>query len=323
MKTYLSYSLILAAAASGMASGAETAYTTPVGYTTSTIGPNRSGSSAGAATFIGAALVQPSTFAGAASGVVSPSGGTVITFAGGVPAGLDISSMLEITSATQKGWWTSIASSTATTITVTDVLPAGLPANLQISVRKFSTIQNVFGNNSPGLTVYSAGSYDEIQLLKPEIQEVSVIVYAGGWVNLATELPANNEIIYPGTAVKVIHRANTSLSVVTSGEVKTTPTQVDIFPKDNWFAQPNPTNQTFGNLSLGPQISSTDSVDVIETDGGSGQVVTTYVSSSGVMYNLATEADATPTIVKSAEGFLLKRAGTANTLTLPVQVVAP
>ena len=324
MKTYLPYSLILAAAASGMASGAETAYTTPVGYITSTIGPNRSGSSAGAATFIGAALVQPATFAGAASGTVSPSGGTVITFTGGVPTGLGISSMLEITSAIQKGWWTSIASSTATTITVTDVLPAGLPANLQISVRNFSTIQNVFGNNSPGLTVYGTGPYDEIQLLKPDIQEVSVIVYAGGgWVNLATELPANNEIIYPGTAVKVIHRANTSLSVVTSGEVKTTPTQVDIFPKDNWFAQPNPTNQTFGNLNLGPQIGPTDSVDVIQTDGGSGQVVTTYVSSSGVMYNLATEADATPIDVKSAEGFLLKRVGAANTLTLPVQVVAP
>ena len=34
MKTYLPYSLILAAAASGMAFGAETAYTTPVGYVT-------------------------------------------------------------------------------------------------------------------------------------------------------------------------------------------------------------------------------------------------------------------------------------------------
>jgi hypothetical protein len=192
-------------------------------------------------------------------------------------------------------------------------------------VRKFNTIQDVFGENAPGLAAFSAEvPYDEIQFLDPATQEVGVIVWADAWVNLATELPAGDEIIYPGTAVKVIHRANTSLSVVVSGEVKTTKTQIDVFEDDNWLSQPNPIDGTFGQLNLGPQILETDLVDIIETDTGSGQVVTTYVSSGGVMFNLATEADATSQPVPSGTGYLIKRpAGTASVLSVPAQTIAP
>ena len=317
------YAFLAAIAACGMASAQTTAYTTPVGYITSTIGPNASANTEGSATFVAASLVRPASFAGAAT--ASPSGGSVITFSGGVPAGLDATSMLEISDGAQEGWWSAIVSSTATTVTILDTFPADLAANVKATVRKFTTIQDVFGDNSPGLAPYSTEApYDEIQFLKPDIQEVGVIVYAGGWLNLLTEASAASEIIYPGTAVKVIHRANTSLSVVASGEVKTTKTQVDVYPSDNWLCQPNPTGGTLGTLNLGPQLLASDKLDMIETDGGAGQVVTTYVSSAGVMYNLLTEADATGVEVKEGAGYLVTRGeGAASIITIPAQVVAP
>ncbi len=324
MKTYIPYSLILAAAATGMAFGAETAYTTPVGYITATITPNVSGSSAGSATFIAPSLVQPTTFAGVAT--ASPSGGSVINFSGGVPAGLDFTSVLEVSNGAQEGWYASIASSTANSITISDTFPAGLAANVQISVRKFNTIQSVFGNNSPGLAPFSTTlPYDEIQFLNPSSQEVGVIVYAsGGWLNLLTESDASGEIIYPGTSVKVIHRANTSLPVIASGEVKITDTQVDVFPNDNWIGQPNPTLQTFDTLNLGAQILTTDSVNLIRTDTGIGQATDAFVSSGGLMYNALTEELAENEPVAEGNGYLINRpSGAASIVTVPGQVIAP
>ena len=237
--------------------------------------------------------------------------------------------MIEISNGTEEGWWSSIASSDAVlnTITITspNTFPAGLAADVNVTVRKFNTIQDVFGDNSPGLAPFSAEvPYDEIQFLQPDIQEVGVIVWADAWVNLATEELADTDIIYPGTSVKVIHRANTSLSVVASGEVKTTKTQIDVFEDDNWVSQPNPIEETFGTLTLGPQILETDTVDIIQPDAGLGQETTTYVSSGGVMYNLATEDDATPVPVASGTGYLNRRStGAASVLTIPAQSVGP
>ncbi len=296
-------------------------YTSPAGYTTTVITPNASGSTAGSSTFISPSLVQSANFVGAAT--VSPSGGSVITFSSGVPLGLNSTSMLEITNGTQEGWWSAISSSTSTTITISDVFPIGLAANVSVTVRKFNTVQSVFGNNSPGLAVYSAvNPYDEIQFLNPLTQQVGVIVYFGGWLNLVTEADASGEIIYPGTAVKVIHRANTTLSVVSSGEVKVTDTQVDIYPNANWIGQPNPTVQTFGSMNLASQILGTDSINVIRSDTGTGQVTDLFVSYQAQIYNGVTEALAETEPVSIGNGYLLKRpTGAASTVTIPAQVV--
>ena len=317
MKTYLPYSLILAAAASGMASGAQTAYTTPVGYVTASILPNVSNSPAGSATFIAASLVTPAVFS--AGAVSSPSGGKVITFSGGVPTNLNSTYVLEIKTGSQEGWWSAITGSTATTVAVFDTFPASLPANVQITVRKFSTVQDVFGNNSPGL-----GAADEIQILNPVNQAASVVIYAGGWFDQVTEDPAGGTIIYPGTAVKVIHRANTTLSVVSSGEVKTTKTQVDLFANDNWLGQPNPTGGTFGTMQLGSQVLGTDFVNLIGPDAGIGQPTTSFASVGGILYNIVTEDNATSQPVSQGTGCLITRpVGGDSTITIPAQVIAP
>lgn len=315
MKT-LSFSILAAALASGMAFAA-TAYTTPVGYTTTPIFGNTSGGSAGAGTLVAPTLLRPVEFAAATS--AQPTG-TSATFSGGVPLGLDGSYMLEITEGANEGWWTTVVSSTATGITVFDSFPGGLPANTKISVRKFNTISSVFGaTNSAAI-----GASDFIEILDPLTQSTTAVVYAGGWFDLVSEAPAGDYVIYPGTAVRVIVNGASPLSLVTTGEVKTTATQVDLYSGEAWVGQTFAAGGTFGALSLASKILTTDEVLLYGADGGAGQVADSYVASGGLMFNLATEENAEGVLVPDSSGMVVKRpVGSNSTITLPAQPIAP
>lgn len=326
MKTKISYSLLAAAMACGLAQGQTTAYTTPVGYVTSFIGPNASGNSEGATTMISSSLVNPTVFAASAS--IAPTG-SVVTFASGVPADLDSTYMLEITDGTQEGWWSAVSASNSSlnTITVNDALPASLPAGVKVSVRKFTTVQDVFGDNTPGLAPFSnTQPFDNIQILDPETQAATTIIYVGNrWEDAVSEEPAGSVIIYPGTAALVIHRANTTLPVVVSGTVKTTKTQVDIFPADNWLGQARATGGTFGQMALGTQLlPATDVAAVIGLDTGGGQSAPTFVRVGSQMENAVTEDPADNELISEGAGYILSRtAGAASIITIPAQTVAP
>jgi hypothetical protein len=316
MKT-ITYSLILAAlAATGSAIAQDTAYTTPVGYLTTTIGGNVSGGSAGASTFVASTLQAPAVFSGEAT--ASPSGTKVISFAAAVPADLDGSYQLVITNGAQEGWYTTISSSNATSITVSDDFPGGLSANVKVEVRKFATIQSLLGDNTAGLA-----PEDEVQLLDPSAQLISTVVYADGWFNFVTEEPAEDYIIYPGTSVQIIRKGATPLSLVQSGEVKLTKTQVDIFPGDNWLGQSLATGGTLGGMQFASQIAGTDFLQIVRADGGVGQSIDNYVASDGVMYNFVTEEDATLELLTEGAGYLISRsAGPASTISIPAQTVS-
>lgn len=316
----LSYSLIAAAIACGFAAAQTTAYTTPVGYVTSYIGPNASNNTAGSATFIAPSLVMPTVYAGAAT--VAPSGKTV-TLSEGVPVGLDATSMLEISDGVHEGWWSAVTVSTGTTITLNDDLPAGLAAGVKVSVRKFTTIQDVFGANTPGLTAL----VDEIQTIPdPAVipQETKSIVWADGWID-AFEEPSGGDPIYPGTAVKVIRYGLSTepLSVIVTGEVKMTKTQVDVFPQYNWLGQPNPTGGTLGSMAFGTQVLPTDILELFQTDAGAGQVSDAYVKFGNIMID-AFEEDASAVMIPEGGGYSIYRgSGAASVLTIPAQVVSP
>lgn len=320
MKPITSFALLAAIATIGAAGAAAT---DPVGYITAVIGANPSNNPAGAVTYVSPSLVKPADFTGAANAV--PAGST-ITFAGGVPTTLDGTSMLEINDGTQEGWWSTIVSSTATSITVADAFPAGLAANVSASVRKFTTVQDVFGNNTAGLTAYNGVvAHDEIRILNPITQATSTIIYAGGaWVDFVTEGPAGGYPIYPGTSVQVVRRGATPLELVTSGTVKTTKTQVDIYPFDNWVGEPIPNGSTLGGLTLATQIAPSDFVIMVRPDPGTGQASDTFVAVGGTMYNFVTEADATGEIVPEGTGFVLRRvpAGTSSIVNIPAPVIA-
>jgi hypothetical protein len=262
-------------------------------------------------------LLRPVEFAAATT--ASPTG-TSATFSGGVPLTLDGTYVLEITEGANEGWWTTVVSSTANSITVFDTFPGGLPTNTKVSVRKFNTISSVFGATNSA----SLGAADFIEILDPITQSTTSVVYAGGWFDLVSEAPAGDYIIYPGTAVRVIVNGASALSLVTTGEVKTTDTQVDLYSGEAWVGQTVAAGGTFGNLGLASKILGTDEVLLYGADGGFGQVADSYVASGGAMFNLATEENAETVLVPDSSGMVVKRpVGANSTVTLPGQTITP
>jgi len=255
------------------------ASTTPVGYITHDIAGNVSNLPTGADTYIGSVLANPVDFAGITT--VDPSGLTTLTFEGGVPLGLDAGSYLEITSATQEGWWSQIVSSTATTIVINDAVPA-VSGNVNVAVRKITTVKDFLGNNSPGLAT-DDGVPDEVIILDPFTQSAKTIVYTltngpvvpETWVDFVTYEDESDYPLFPGTAITIRNYDSDPKSFTSAGTVKTGKTQIDILPGDNFIAPPYAVGNDFEGMTLAPQLlDQSDEVIVLNA----AQQATTYVS---------------------------------------------
>jgi len=340
MKTKLTYSLLAAAAACGMAQGQTTAYTTPVGYITHTVAG--AGAGAEAETYIASTLINASEFAGVSS--VSPSGGAVITFSGGVPAGLTGAYVLEISSGANEGWWSTVVSSNSSSITVSDAFPVGLPASVSISVRKHATLATFLGFNNPGL-VTSDGSNvsDEVQLFDPVAQSAIPFAFItaadwgdlqnypnGVWFNLSTGEPENDRVIEPGTAVKIKRVGSAPVSFTSTGTVKTTKTQVDIYEGFNFVGATQAASGTLGNINFAPQLnlydgSNADYDELQILDAEQVAVPFAAIDDGGpVMWNISAGDYATSEPFAQGTGLLLKRVGRPNSvITLNGATVTP
>jgi hypothetical protein len=317
----LRYTLIALAATCGFAYAQTTAYTTPVGYVTSYINPRVNDLGVAAVTYIAPSLVMPTTYAGAAT--AQPTGKT-IALPTGVPVSLDSTSMLEIAEGPHEGWWSAITGSTDTSITVFDDFPAGLAENVKVTVRKFTTIQDLFGDNTPGLNGESfIDVLDPADPLKPTLSYKWADGF--GWYEPTTEEPSGGVIIYPGTAVVVNNFATGDpLPVVMVGEVKLTKTQVDVFPGENWLGQPNPTGGTLGSMQFASQITDLDDIlELFGPDAATGQPADPYIAFEGTMYHRVFEFDASDVPIGAGFGYRLTVAGAAITITIPAQVVSP
>ncbi|QJE96501.1 hypothetical protein [Luteolibacter luteus] len=308
---------------------AQAASTTPVGYLTVDIAANGD-------TYISPSLVEATVFASASS--ASPSGGSTITFSGSVPTGLDTTYVLEITSGTSEGWWSTVTSSTATSITVNDAFPAGLPANTQVSVRKHSTLKTFLGLNAPGLIPFTGtGNADQVQVLNPVTQSVTIYSWVtaedwgaaeGVWMKTSDSSDGSNTIIEPGSAVK-IKRFGGALSFVATGTVKVTKTQVDIFPNFNWVGTPAAAGSTLNGLQFNTQLTeytgesaNYDELQILRP----AQNVDTYVAADFApltMMKFSDSSNAGTEPFKEGTGAVVRRLGAtpASTITYPATVV--
>lgn len=327
MKPIIPFALLGALLAVG---AADAAATDPVGYITHDIAGNVSALPTGADTYLGPVLVNPTTFAGLTS--ADPSGLTTLTFASGVPTDLDGSSYLEIKSGTQEGWWTEIVSSTSTTIVVANAIPAGLGGNVNVAVRKLTTIQDFLGDNAPGLATDS-GTPDEVIVFDPVTQSGKTLVYTltngpvdpETWVDFVTYDDAADLPLYPGTAIIIRTFGATPKTFVSSGGVKTGKTQVDILPGDNLVAPTYAVGNTFAGMNLATQLED-QSDEVITLDAA--QTGTTYVSyDDGVtieMVDFVTFDPQGALVIPEGTGFIVRRpTGTPATITFPAQVITP
>jgi len=328
--------LSILALAAGSAFAAEV-YTPVVGYITHTI--NAQGGEL-TQTIVGPSLVQPTEFAG--NSVSSPSG-NAISFAAGVPTGLEGSYVLEITSGPSEGWWSTVVSSTSDSITVNDEFPAGLASDTAVSVRKHNTIQTFLGENVANLIPFNGEAGDEIQILNPD-QSLTPIAYVpaeltggveGQWYNLATAEIANDLVIEPGAAVIVKTTSSSPLSFVSVGQVKTTATQFDVHPGLTLVAQTDAAGATFNEMNLqfsliplNAEGSNTDydEFQILNSD----QSITPYAAVDPALLGVATLAnlvdasDAGDTVLPGGTGAIIKRDSEngPSTITIPGSLIA-
>ena len=321
MKTTL-YS-ILAAAACGMAFG-QTAYTNPVGYVTISIAGNIASNPAGADSYVSPTLILPNIYAGQTNAVAVSN---TLTFAGTtVPTNLDSTYMVEIVEGTSQGWWSEITSSTSSSIVTLDNVPSALGANVKIVVRKFQTIKTFLGQNGPGLA-----ALDEVQILNPISQVVKTarwVTNPGEWQDVVLENSMDNDRIFPGTSLKIRIFGTSPKVYVSSGAVKTTKTQVDIYPQSNWVGATLAGSSSMASMNLGPQLlqedfnaATTPFADDLQLILPTQEAVP-YYSVGGVMQNVVTESSS-DVAIPIAGGFGIYRdpSAGASILVIPAQSV--
>lgn len=337
MKPY-TYALLAVAAACGVASAQTSATTTPVGYITHTIN-NAAG--AESLTLIGPSLIQPTEFAGAAT--AAPTGNT-ITLAGGVPTTLNSSYVLEISNGSQEGWWSTVTSSTATSITVNDNFPAGLAADVRITVRKHNTLKSFLGSNAAGLTAFDGvAQADEVQIISAAVagQPLTSYVYVpaavsgeaeDSWFDLASSTNANTVVIEPGTSVLVKQFGSANKTFTSVGEVKVTKTQFDVFPGLNFVANPVAVGSTLNGLGFNTQLTTftgeNSDFDEVQVIGSTG-AITAYAALDpnlglgATVGNLSDASDAGAVVIPEGTGAIIKRDASkaAGIITLPATVV--
>ncbi len=315
-----------------------TATTTPVGYITCNI----AGKSPSADTYISPSLAQATEYAS----VTVSAAANVLTFSGGVPDTFGPAYLLEITSGASEGWWSTVTSSTATTITLNDSFPSGLSEGVTVSVRKHNTLASFLGENAPGLTTYNGvDPNDEVHIWNPSTQSLVIYTYIGGadlgdplypngaWYDpsAAGDPIANGAVIEPGTAVRVVRVSATALSFVTTGTVKTTKTQVDIYKDFNWLGTMLATGSAFNGMGLNNSlvlydgVNPYDELQIVNADQTVSQYAAYDTGAGNDFLQIGTEeyaAGDTP-FAEGTGAVLARGTAAASTITIPGTVVAP
>ena len=278
MKTYLPYSLILAAAASGMASGAETAYTTPVGYVTQTAAANSD-------TIVGLSLRKASVAAGALSGVpdtVTTPGSAILSLSGTLGFTVNAYSnayYAKFKSGAASGKWFAISSNTASGLTV-DLNGATLTAAASdtLEVIKFWTLTELIDPatattdplTTPNAVVASTSTLTggrRTQLLIPNLSSnginlapsVSYFVHGGLWKKPGQgDTSFGGDMLWPDTYFIIRNPAAVTAATkyTIAGEVE--PSAFDFGlrtqitgQQDNAIALPRPVDVALSGLGLG------------------------------------------------------------------------
>ncbi len=219
MKTYIPYSLLLAAASCGMAFGAATAYTTPVGYVS--LG-NAGSVPANTDVYVSIPLERPAEYGGSVSSVsgntVTLSGSpgfTVNQFASGVPY------IVEIGSGAKSGLVALVVSNDAGTVTVAPqpgLSLSGILSGDLLRIRKAWTVSTFLSSTTIPVgtqLLANSGTVPGI-VVAPDL----IFEYDGAnWVDTNTFDSADNVVLYPGEGfvLRTTGSAISSLSV--SGEV--------------------------------------------------------------------------------------------------------
>lgn len=279
MKTSIPYSLLLAAASCGLALGADTAYTTPVGYTTSEVLKQNQYN------LIGITLHNPTVSAG----IIVGESATSVTV-----SGVDFTAILTAGNTyvleLSNGVIQEITSWTATTLnTPQDITSFVNPNTTTFKLRQASTIAQLFGAaNESGLQGTPDGDSNKAdQIFIPNGAGFTVVFYdvTDGWVDTSFNGASNLPVVY--TDGILIQRRGVDKTLVFTGEVKTTPTAIVTENQYTYLSSVYPVGVTLGNSGLSNFVKHTPDGDsstadlVYITNGTGGYDVAFYDDTDG------------------------------------------
>jgi hypothetical protein len=327
MKTYIPYSLILAAASCGLAFGAATAYTTPVGYTTTTLKP-------GIFNLVGTTVHNPTVAAGVLDAVSASSvtdnniDFTTLPLASGATYILELGdgTVQEITS-----WAGGV-------LTTPDNLTGVVtPSTTTYSLRKASTVAEIFGaTNAAGLTasvegdfstntdlllIYNGTSFDTVYYFDDGVGTT-------GWFDTVGN-PAEDKVVAFPDGFFVQRVAGSDIDLVVSGEVKVTPTGGLLAPGYNYLNGVAPAGLTLGSSGLSAYVlASADGdftlVDNLLTQNTDGSYTTNYYFDDGVGTLGWFDTVGNPTDAEPLDGgFLLFNVGGSKPYVITAPAIAP
>jgi hypothetical protein len=277
------YAFLAALAATGMASAQTTAYTTPVGYVTS------SPLEANQFNLVSLTVHNPTIAAGVIDAVSSSSvTDTQVDFTSLLTAGQTY--ILELPS----GVIQEVVSWSGGVLTTPDDISGSVVAGTTTyKLRKASTVSDVFGaTNAAGLTPSPDGDIsiaDTIQVFNGSIFETVYYFNDGGgtegWFDDVGN-PADQKVLNYADGFYVKRVAGGTLSLVVSGEVKTKPTSGMIIPGFNYLGAISPVGLTLGNSGLKDFISQSPDgdfslVDNVLIPAAGGVYQTTYYFNDG------------------------------------------
>ncbi len=265
MKPY-TYAFLAAAAACGLASAAETAYTTPVGYVSlGDTTPSEPAVKGNTDVLVSIPLERPAVFQGVSSSI----SGSTFNFTGTSLGDLTTTPhVVKIQSGAKSGLTGLITANTATSVTIS--VPSGetltgVLSTDSISIRPAWTLASVFGTGLPAGTQILAfsGSSPGINLGADLLYEFD----GSDWLDGFTFDVANSVVLYPGESLFVRNNGATPIaSMVVSGEVPSTNSRVvvsNLAPgtgQDNFVTIVSAVGEKIGESSLGAIASAGDQV---------------------------------------------------------------
>jgi uncharacterized protein (TIGR02597 family) len=324
MKPY-TYSLLAAIAATGLASAADTAYTTPVGYVSlgDTTGGGNPAIKASTDVAVSIPLQRPTEYAGVVASTTSGS----ITLGGTTPPvwtanqwapGAATPYLVSVKSGTEAGFVGLITANTADTLTVTPVTGGSLTnvlANDEVIIHKAWTIISLFpsGTFPAGVRVLAySGSASGINL-PPDLN------YLWNGTNFTKSgVISNNDILYSGESfiIRTITTAVTSLTI--AGEVPVVKSRTNIdkltvgVAQDNRVSYYSPVDEIIGNSGLSAILGAGDRVLAFDNSAsGTNKPPTENILWNGTNFTLSGSPVTTTYTLKGGRGYLIRRLQTA------------
>jgi uncharacterized protein (TIGR02597 family) len=324
MKPYIPYSLILAAASCGMAFGAATAYTTPVGYVS--LG-NAGAVPANTDMPVAIPLERPSEWAGT---VASVSGNDIILtgttgFTDGQWVNATTPYVAKIGNGAQSGLIAMITANATvagvSTLTVSlqnaaDTL-TGIVAGNSISIRKAWTVKSFFaGNTLPDYCEFGLWEGASGIDLAPNPVYYN---YAGNWYD-SNDADANNIVIYPNEGFRLRNTTATPISgLVVSGEVPTASSRV--FVKGNTTQQDSrisyfsPVPEKLGDANIGAGDYDQILMFDVTQSGLDNAASLVYYYYAGIWYDSGDNPVSNTVSVQPGQAFIYRaEAGRADTV---------